>query len=118
MHDIIIAVIGCGLLNVIATAIINSTTNRKNRLKAVEDKLTTVNKKLTDVDERLKTSEKDALRTQLLLMVSDYPDNTDGILTLAQHYFGVLHGNWYATAIFNKWLEDRNIAKPEWFKEE
>lgn len=118
MHDIIIAVIGCGLLNIIATAIITGLTNRKNRLKAVEDKLDKVDKRLDEVDEKLETSEKDALRTQLLLMVSDYPGNRDGILTLAQRYFHELHGNWYATAIFNKWLEENKIAKPEWFKEE
>lgn len=111
MHDIIVAVIGCGLLNVIATAIINSLSNRKGRLKVLEDKM-------DEVCKISKKAEKDALRTQLLLMVSDFPDNTEGILTLGQRYFHNLQGNWYATAIFNMWLKDHNVAKPEWFKED
>ena len=111
MHDIIIAVIGCGVLNIIATAIINAIGNRKSRLKAVESKL-------EDIETKLVKTEKDELRTQLLLLLSDYPDNQEGIMTLAQHYFGDLHGNWYATSLFNHWLENNDIAKPEWFKED
>lgn len=111
MHDIIMAVVGCGLLNIIATAIINALGNRKSRLKAVETKLDEIEKKLTK-------TEKDELRTQLLLLLSDYPDNDEGIMTLAKHYFGDLHGNWYATSLFNTWLETRGKGKPEWFKEE
>ena len=111
MHDIIIAVIGCGVLNIIATAIINAIGNRKSRLKAVESKL-------EDIETKLVKTEKDELRTQLLLLLSDYPDNQEGIMTLAQHYFGDLRGNWYATSLFNHWLEGNDIAKPEWFKED
>lgn len=111
MHDIIIAVVGCGILNVVATAIINAISNRKSRLKNVETKL-------DQIDKRLIKTEKDELRTQLLLLLSDYPDNQEGILAIAQRYFGELHGNWYATSLFNHWLEENRIAKPEWFKEE
>ena len=118
MHDIIIAVIGCGVLNIIATAIINAHNNKKDRLKSVEEKVDQVNNRLNDVEDKLTISERDALRTQLLLMISDYPTNIEGIMTLGQRYFGELHGNWYATAIFQRWLHDYGIAIPEWFKEE
>lgn len=111
MHDIIIAVIGCGVLNVLVTAIANALSSRKSRLKGIEDTL-------GKIDGRLAKTEKDALRTQLLLMISDYPTNTEGIMQLGERYFGGLHGNWYATTIFNRWLEERKIAKPEWFKED
>ena len=111
MHDIILAVVGCGVLNIVATAIINAVSNRKSRLKGVEDKL-------EDIEKRLKYAEKDELRTQLLLMISDYPDNVEGIMAIGERYFGKLHGNWYATALFNNWLSEREIAKPEWFKED
>lgn len=118
MHDIIIAVIGCGLLNVLATAIISAVNNRKSRLKTIEGQLEEVNKRLDDVDDKLIKCEKDSLRTQLLLMISDYPDNIEGIMAVGERYFGGLHGNWYATALFNQWLELKEIAKPEWFKED
>lgn len=111
MHDIIIAVIGCGILNIIATAVINAIVSRNSRLKAVETKL-------DQIGQRLDKTERDSLRTQLLLMISDYPTNTEGILQIGEKYFNQLHGNWYATSIFNRWLEQYQIARPEWFKEE
>ena len=63
----------------------------------------------------LKKLEKDGLRTQLLLLILMKPEETSEILTLAQHYFVDLKGNWYMTSIFNKWLEEHEIAEPEWF---
>lgn len=60
--------------------------------------------------------EKDVLRTQLLLMVLLKPEEKTEILTIGQHYFVDLKGNWYMTSIFNKWLEEYADGKPEWFK--
>ena len=117
MKEIILAVIGCGILNVIATAIINALANRNKRLKELEDKMDKNNERMDKIEERQVTSEKDALRTQLLVLLSDYPDNTEGIMEVARHYFVVLKGNWYMTALFNNWLEKNGIAKPEWLKE-
>ena len=66
---------------------------------------------------KLVTLEKDVLRTQLLLMVSLWPKEKKEIMTLGQHYFDDLDGNWYMTSLFNKWLLDNDIARPEWFKD-
>lgn len=90
----------------------------ETKLDAVDKRFDGVDKRFDEVDKRLVKSEKDSLRTQLLVMISDYPDNVEGILAIGERYFGKLHGNWYATALFNQWLESRDIAKPEWFKEE
>ena len=88
------------------------------RHDAKKGKMAEIEIKLDNIDKRLEKTEKDELRTQLLLLISDYPDNKEGIMTLGQHYFGDLRGNWYATSIFNQWLEQTGTAKPEWFKEE
>ena len=64
----------------------------------------------------LKKLEKDGLRTQLLLLILLKGDEKKEILTLGQHYFDDLHGNWYMTDIFNKWLEEKGHSKPDWFK--
>ena len=61
-------------------------------------------------------TEKDELRTQLLLLLSDYPEERQEIMKLAEHYFKDLKGNWYATTLFNNWLVERQIARPEWFR--
>lgn len=67
------------------------------------------------IPEKLETLEKDTLRTQLLLLILLKPDERQEILTVAEHYFGVLHGDWYMTSIFNKWITGQGIAEPEWF---
>ena len=63
----------------------------------------------------LKKLEKDVLRTQLLLLILLKPEEKQEILTIAEHYFKDLQGDWYMTSIFNKWLEGADIAEPEWF---
>jgi len=62
----------------------------------------------------LKKLEKDGLRTQLLLLILMKPEETSEILTLAQHYFVDLKGNWYLTSMFAKWCEEHKL-EPDWF---
>lgn len=72
-----------------------------------------------NMDSKLRTLEKDGLRTQLLLLILICPKEQQEIMTIAEHYFSKtpkgLDGNWYMTSIFNKWLLNADIAKPEWF---
>jgi hypothetical protein len=71
-----------------------------------------------DIKGTLKKLEKDILRTQLLLMILMKPNEKKEILTLAQHYFVDLKGNWYMTDIFDKWLIEKGDSRPEWFKKD
>ena len=64
---------------------------------------------------KLTMLEKDVLRTQLLLLILMRPEEQQEILTIAEHYFGDLKGDWYMTSIFNKWLIISEIAEPDWF---
>lgn len=98
-HLIIIlsAIIGSNALFAFIQFMINRHDNKKN------------------VRGKLLTLEKDVLRTQLLLLILLKDGETQEILTIAEHYFGELKGNWYMTSIFNKWLMDKKIAEPEWF---
>lgn len=68
-----------------------------------------------NVKGKLLTLEKDVLRTQLLLLILLKPEEKQEILTIAEHYFKDLKGNWYMTSIFNKWLKEKKIAEPTWF---
>lgn len=68
-----------------------------------------------NVKNKLTILEKDVLRTQLLLLILLRPEEQQEILTIAEHYFGDLKGDWYMTSIFNKWLKAANVAEPEWF---
>ena len=64
------------------------------------------------------TKPKASARTQLLLLILMKPEEKKEILTLAEHYFVDLKGNWYMTDVFNSWLEQEKHGKPEWFKKE
>lgn len=68
-----------------------------------------------NVKGKLNTLEKDVLRTQLLLLILMKPEEKQEIMTIGEHYFRVLKGNWYMTSIFNKWLAEYGDGKPEWF---
>ena len=109
METIVIAIIGSGALSTIISAIITAIANRKSRLTKIEDKL-------TEIEKNQKDAEKDALRTQLIMMIADYPNERADILRLGEYYFHKLDGNWVAKAIFLHWLEENNVAKPEWFE--
>lgn len=65
---------------------------------------------------QLKKLEKDGCRTQLLLLMSDYPGERQEILTLAQYYFQNLQGNFYLDNLFAEWLERNKLKRPSWFK--
>lgn len=98
IETIVIAIIGSGALSTILSAIITAISN-KNGIKS-----------------KVKKIEKDSVRTQLLLMMSDYPDEKQEILTIAEYYFSTLKANWYMTALFSKWLAQEGIPDPIWFR--
>ena len=67
------------------------------------------------LEKQLRKLEKDVLRTQLLLLMKEYDQRDENeLLTLAEHYFGDLKGNWYMTPKFNRFITDKKISKPEW----
>ena len=81
-------------------------------IKAINEKLDELE---TAIKSKLKKQEKDNVRNQLLMLLCIKPEEEQEILTLGEHYFKVLKGNWYMTSMFNKWLMEHNVAKPEWF---
>lgn len=68
-----------------------------------------VNDKLDTIIEKVDTAEENATRSQLLTLMSDYPDNESEILKVAQYYFHDLNGDWYMTSLFTKWADERGI---------
>lgn len=92
------AVLGSGLIQFFVTRHDNKIENKIDKILAEQKK-----------------SEKDNLRTQLLVMMNMMPNNTQEILTLAERYFGQLKGDWFYSSLFAKWLKDNNIEQPIWF---
>ena len=76
----------------------------------ISSKITeSVDKKLDNISEQLNNIELDSTRTQLLTLMSNYPDNESEILKVAYHYFKDLDGDWYMSELFAEWAEERNI---------
>lgn len=94
-----VGVIGAALVGVgtWCTAQINASTN---------EKIDNLSAQITDL-------KLDATRSQLLTLISSYPDNESEIMKVAQYYFGTLKGDWYATTIFTKWAADHGISVDE-----
>jgi hypothetical protein len=68
-----------------------------------------MNDKLDTIIKKVDTAEENATRSQLLTLMSDYPNNESEILKVAQYYFQDLKGDWYMTGLFTKWAESRGI---------
>ena len=69
-----------------------------------------------EITKRLDKLEKDGVRLQLMVLMSDFPEKKDEIMEVAKHYFYDLKGNWYMTAIYKEWLSRENIEQPSWLK--
>lgn len=68
-----------------------------------------VNAKLDVVVDKVNKVELDSTRSQLLTLMSEYPENESEILKVANYYFKDLNGDWYMTDIFIKWADSRGI---------
>lgn len=103
------ALFGNGLIQFLLT--------RKDQQKkeSIEAKLKPIGEKIDKILNEQRKTEKDALRTQLLVMMNMMPNNHEEIMTLAQRYFAELKGDWFYSSLFAKWLKDNQIEKPLWF---
>lgn len=105
MESIIIAIAGSSALAALISGIFTTVNNRATNKRADNSAL-------------FKRLEVDIVRTQLLVLLSDYPENVSEIMKVSEHYFSDLEGDWYMTSLFNTWLTKNKIAKPEWFNSE
>lgn len=71
-----------------------------------------------NIEKKLTKNEKDSVRTQLLVLMSDYPERLDEIMEVAHHYFVDDKANWYMTGIFKDWLKQKEIDIPDWLGKE
>lgn len=101
MLDLVIAAIGSGSLLLFAQFLIE----RRDRKKG----------QLAKIIKQLDKQERDSCRTQMLLLMKDYPEEKSELFTIAEHYFKDLHGNWYMTTLFKNYLKENDIEPPLWF---
>jgi len=106
---IIGALCGNGLIQYLLT--------RKDEQKkeSIENKLSPIEEKIDKILNEQRKSEKDNLRTQLLVMMNLMADNKEEIMTCAERYFKDLKGDWFYSSLFAKYLKENNIEPPIWF---
>lgn len=114
--EILIALISSGILSTLITNIFTTINNNKAEKREAERRQIERTEGLETIRKQMKKIEKDSVRTQLLMLMSDFPDNDQEIIEVAQHYFCDIGGNWYMTKMFSKWLTDNGFGQPEWFK--
>ena len=112
---IVVALLSSGALSALITGLFNIWQTKKSKKDGLESKVGEIAKKQTEITDRLKTAEKDALRTQLMVLIKDFPDERTDILRLAETYFDKLGGNWILTDIFARWCDEYDVQLPSWF---
>lgn len=98
---IILSILSSTALSSLIIFFINRKDNKQNDSKLIIEKLNKL--------------EKGSTRTQLLLLINDIPQNESEILTVAEYYFKDLDGDWYMSAVFEEWMEKRNLSVPLWY---
>lgn len=108
----------CGVFGILITKIFDLISDRRKVKNETDQKFNSIKNEITEIKSQIKLQEKDELRTQIMVMISDYPDETTDILRLSEHYFKNLKGNWVLTDIFKKWAVEKNISIPIWMEDE
>lgn len=100
MNTIAIAILGSSLLGVIVSQLFELIKRKLDK----DDITKTITKRLDKL-------EKDSVRTQLLILLSDYYYREEEIMEVARHYFDDLNGDWYMTKMYEEWKLENQKSK-------
>lgn len=114
MKEVVIAVIA-GVFSGAFFSFVQFLISRKDERK---NDLSEIKKDLSEIKKQQAKTEKDSIRTQMLMLMNNYAENEQEILTLAEYYFHELKANFYMTSMFQKWLHQNNVEVPGWFQKE
>ena len=70
---------------------------------AISSALKGTNNRLDGMAGQLDQLQVESTRTQLITLMSNYPDNKSEILKVADKYFNEYNGDWYVTELFEQW---------------
>ena len=115
VYSIILACIGSTALFSFIQFLISRHDKKIEEKNSKNDEHEKIFEELKEIKGLCTMHEKDICRSQLLLLIADYPEDKVEIMKLAEHYFSDLKANWYMSSIFNTWLTSNNLEKPDWF---
>lgn len=67
------------------------------------------NDKLDKLSSQVDALRTESVRTQLITLMSNYPDNQAEILKLADKYFNEMNGDFYVTSLFEQWADQHGV---------
>lgn len=109
--EVVIAIIS-GVLTGAVFSFIQFMIQRKDQKNNdIED----IKKAIDDLRDEMMDIRQGNARSELLLLLNDYPDNEGEVLKQAEKYFVQLKGDFYMTSLFTKWLSLNHITIPGWF---
>lgn len=76
---------------------------------AISQILSDTNSRLDSMGGQLDQLQVEATRTQLITLMSNYPDNKSEILKVADKYFNEYSGDWYVTELFEQWANQHSV---------
>lgn len=115
VESIIVTVIGTALGCTGLYTLIQFIIQRSDKKK---EQASEVNKRLDKLEKQADIAERDSVRTQMLILMADFPEDEAELLKVAEHYFVGLKANWYMTAKFKKYCKQNHILLPAWFNAE
>lgn len=108
-----------GIFSIINT-IISRKTARGDKQEEIKKELAELKantkKEIAEIKTEVQENRLDMARIQLLLLMSDYPDDISEIMKAAEKYFVTLGGNFYMDTLFTKWLKSHKLPQPSWFR--
>lgn len=108
-----------GIFSIINT-IISRKTARGDKQEEIKKELAELKanteKEIAEIKTEVQENRLDMARIQLMLLMSDYPDDVSEIMKAAEKYFVTLGGNFYMDTLFAKWLKAHKLPQPSWFK--
>lgn len=107
-----------GIFSIINT-VISRKTARGDKQEEIKKELAelkaSTEKEIAEIKNEVQENRLDMARIQLMLLMSDYPDDVGEIMKAAEKYFVTLGGNFYMDTLFAKWLKAHKLPQPSWF---
>ena len=114
IETVIIAILSSGALSALITGLFQIWQTKKSKKDGLESKVDDIAAKQQSILKAQERHELDILRVELKMMIADFPDDESDILRLAEAYF-TKGGNWIASILFKKWLDERGLPFPAWY---
>ena len=108
--EILLAILGSSVLVKVLDIVWEAIKKHKDDpVQKIASRLDKLEKK---INERLDTLEKASLRTQMLILMNHYPEESYRLMECAKKYFNELNGDWWMSGLFVQHCDEHHIVLP------